>query len=110
MDGEAVEDNECWCPGVVCKKDPPPPQASTAASQGEAQGGAQAAAAVGENASVGQGGDGSGESPALVVHVLGQSDAEFAVNKENLTSFPGYGDNLETVQHSVATGLVSFWQ
>lgn len=55
---------------------------------------------------MGQGGDGGVVSPELVVHVLGQSHAEFAVDKDNLTTFPGYGDNLDTVQHSVATGLV----
>ncbi|CAM9665392.1 unnamed protein product, partial [Laminaria digitata] len=120
MDGEAVEDNECWCPGVVCIKKDTATATAAAAGAGAGAGAAaaaaatspaistvssQAAAQAGGNASAGQGGDGGVPSPVLVVHVLGQSHAEFAVDKDNLTAFPGYGDNLETVQHSVATGL-----
>lgn len=46
-------------------------------------------------------------SPGLVVEVLGKSQAEFEVARDNLTDFPGHGENLETVQDAVETGLVS---
>lgn len=88
MDGQAVEDDDVWCPGVVCAS------ASSAASSPAER----------------NGGDGGVASPGgLVVDVMGQSKVEFAVGTDNLTGFPGYGDNLEAFRHSVATGLVSFF-
>ncbi|CBJ29217.1 expressed unknown protein [Ectocarpus siliculosus] len=84
MDGQAVEDDDVWCPGVVCAA-----ANSAASSPAEANGG-----------------DGAVASPGgLVVDVMGQSKVEFAVGTDNLTGFPGYGDNLEAFRHSVATGL-----
>lgn len=53
-----------------------------------------------------EGGDSGYSSPGFVVDVLGQSQAEFEVEEDNLMGFPGEGENLETVRDSAESGLV----
>jgi len=83
VDGELIEDNDVWCPGVVC---------ANGASGGNKN----------------EGSNRGGVSLSLVVDILGPSQAEFAVgtNSSNLTVFPGCGEHLETLRYSVAVGLV----
>lgn len=100
MDGEAVEDHNFWCPGVICAK--PNPLSDPASSL-------SATSSVERSPSPdGKPGDNDRISPSLVVDVLGKAQAEFEVNKDNLTWFPGSEDNLETVQDAVMDGLVGF--
>lgn len=51
---------------------------------------------------------GNGEA-GLVVDVMGQAPAEFPVTNDNLTGFPGNGENLETVRRAVVEGLVGYF-
>ena len=80
MDGKSEKDI-IWCPGVVCSK------------QSGESGGAPVSSEAG----------GAG----LVVDVMGQAEAEFPVTEDNLTGFPGFAENLETVRNAVEEGLVS---
>lgn len=75
-----MEQDSIWCPGVVYSK----------------QGG-ESGAPVSPEAEAEAG---------LVVDVMGQAQAEFAVTENNLTDFPGFGENLETVRRAVEKGLV----
>lgn len=84
VDGKSDSD-AMWCPGVVFAKEN---------AEGEGEGGAPGSSAAGAG---------------LVVDVLGQAQAEFPVMKGNLTGFPGFGENLETVRNAVVEGLVSFF-
>lgn len=82
MDGKSEKDI-IWCPGVVCSRQ----------SGGESGGAPVSSEAEAEG--------------GLVVDVMGQAQAEFPVTEDNLTGFPGFHENLETVRHAVEEGLVS---